>query len=111
MESDTVVESERRGTMSDDGDYEDEPIPPVPPGLVRACSRLRWCVGMSLALSGVPENSEGKGLSVSRGWVGEEKLPRRIGVTYHKKARDPGILLNFCPWCGARIRFDEKGTP
>lgn len=60
-----------------------------------------------MALRGVPENFEGKGLSVARGWYAEETRPRRIGVIYHAKARTGGIILNFCPWCGARIRFDE----
>jgi hypothetical protein len=86
--------------------FDDEPIPAPAPGLVRKCSRLQWCAGMSLALSGVPENSEGKGLSVSRGWIGDSRMPRVLGVTYHKKARDPGMVANFCPWCGTRIRFD-----
>lgn len=88
-------------------EVEDEPIPAPAWGTVRKCSRLQWCAGMSMALQDVPENFEGKGLSVSRGWLGTEEHPRRLGVSYRAKARDTGIVLNFCPWCGVRIRFDE----
>jgi hypothetical protein len=33
--------------------------------------------------------------------------PQLIGVTYAPRTGD-AIVLNFCPWCGARIRFDEE---
>lgn len=71
------------------------------------CTRVWWCAGMTMALYGTPENHEGKGLSESRGWLGDEKAPRKIGVTYRTKARADALILNFCPWCGKRIRFDE----
>ncbi len=98
--------------MSIDEDY--EPIPPVPWALVKKCTRMQWCSGMHMALSGVPENSEAKGLSVSRGWLGDQaadERPKLIGVTYHAKARGQGLVLNFCPWCGNSIRFAEAGAP
>jgi hypothetical protein len=70
-----------------------------------------WCEGMTLALQGVPSNFEGKGLSVSFGWLNDSgEPPRIVGVVYHRKAQDEGIILNHCPWCGVRIRFDEKGV-
>lgn len=75
------------------------------------CTVAAFCRGMRLALRGVPENFTGKGLSVSFGWIGESSKgpsgpPRLTGVTYSPRAGD-AIVLNFCPWCGARIRFDE----
>jgi hypothetical protein len=30
---------------------------------------------------------------------------RYAGIVYRKKANDKGIMLNFCPWCGAEIQF------
>jgi hypothetical protein len=75
------------------------------------CSAASWCTGMGIALAEVPDNGESKGLSVSRGWLGSETAPRLIGVTYRRRPRDQGLILNFCPWCGARIRFDEAGRP
>jgi hypothetical protein len=74
------------------------------------CTRSSWCTGMGIALAEVPENAESKGLSVSRGWLHQEKEPRLVGITYRRRARDQGMVLNFCPWCGARIRFDEVGA-
>lgn len=79
------------------------------PSTFSACSLKGWCPGMSLALEGVPENAEAKGLSATRGWLGEEPKARLLGVTYHRQARDQGIVLNFCPWCRADLRFDVAG--
>lgn len=90
-----------------DEDIDEEPIPAPAPGTVRKCSRVGWCAGMRLALADAPENHEGKGLSVSRGWLNEKGPAKLLGVTYHARARDQGIVLNFCPWCATRIRFNE----
>lgn len=78
----------------------------------KACSRLGWCEGMKLALcEGDRLGTESKGLHVAFGWFGDERRPRRGGVTYNRKARDrEGLMLNFCPWCGHSIRFDEEPT-
>lgn len=73
------------------------------------CGPHLWCLAMFEALRNVPENYDGKGLSVSRGWLGDEQQPRLLGVTYKRKRGDDGIVLNFCPWCGHSIRFDEPG--
>ncbi len=64
---------------------------------------FNWCEGMRLALTGTPENHDGKGLSVSRGWLGDEEKPRFLGVTYKPRPRAQGLVLNHCPWCGQRI--------
>lgn len=82
-----------------------EPIPPVPWALEKSCSPRAWCAGMRIALEGSHENSTGKGLSVTRGFLGEEKTPRLIGVTYRSSSKHEGIVLNLCPWCGRSIRF------
>jgi len=65
---------------------------------------------MLTALAGVAQNYEGKGLSVMFGWPGDlpqGAQPRLLGVTYRMAAHQDGCILNFCPWCGADIRFDE----
>lgn len=70
--------------------------------------RPTLCLGMRSALAGIPENHEGKGLSLTRGWIGDEKgKPRYLGVVYKRTSRDAGTVLNTCPWCGASVRFDE----
>lgn len=66
--------------------------------MIHDCSRLRWCVGMASALSGVPENHEGKGLSPSRGWfTNDTRGALRRWVTYHAAPRDRGLIVNYCP--------------
>jgi len=27
------------------------------------------------------------------------------GIIYRKTANDKGTMLNYCPWCGAKIQF------
>ncbi len=96
-----------REVVVSDADY--EPIPPVPWALEKSCSPRAWCAGMRIALEGSHENSTGKGLSVTRGFLGEEKTLRLIGVTYRSSSKHEGIVLNLCPWCGRSIRFDNMG--
>jgi len=31
---------------------------------------------------------------------GEQRL---LGIAYKTSVRDPGVMLNFCPFCGERI--------
>lgn len=33
---------------------------------------------------------------------------RLLGVVYKTSVRDPGIMLNFCPFCGERIDWFNK---
>ena len=78
----------------------------------KTCTRAAWCLGMRTALVGVPENHTGTGLSVSRGWVGLDAEqpagpPRLLGV-YFKPRRGVPLVLEFCPWCRSKIRFDEE---
>lgn len=94
--------------------------PPADPpdGERKKCDRptgrfTRWCAGMSLALTNARENGEGKGLCVASGWREKDppgSLSRVFGVTYRARLRTDGIILNFCPWCGEPIRFDETET-
>jgi hypothetical protein len=72
------------------------------------CNSIVWCSGMTEALSETKEfNGEGKGLQVGYGITMEEGgKPRRLWVVYRQKARFPGVVLNYCPWCQAWIRFD-----
>lgn len=71
-------------------------------------ARPTLCIGMRDALTNVPDNHEGKGLSLTCGWLdGEQGKPRYLGVIYRRTARDAGTVLNTCPWCGASVRFDK----
>jgi hypothetical protein len=31
---------------------------------------------------------------------GSDRKARAIGVVFHTSAKDQGLILNFCPWCG-----------
>ena len=88
-------------------DLDYEPVPPVPWALEKSCSLRAWCAGMTMALQGSRENSNARGFSVMRGWFGGSKVPVLGGVKYNPGARHDSITLNFCPWCGRPIRFDQ----
>lgn len=39
---------------------------------------------------------------------------RNVGIAHKEGPRDGGLMLNFCPWCGADIRPKEappRATP
>lgn len=72
-----------------------------------------WCRGMTLALDGVPHNHEGKGLSAMYGLPEPAPAGARpciLGLVYRRKARDQGVVLNRCPWCGAKLREEDPAT-
>ncbi len=65
----------------------------------KKCSRKGWCSTLDLALGA------GKGLA-HQTITNLMSLETRVaGVVYRKAARDRGIFLNFCPWCGEKINF------
>lgn len=71
-----------------------------------------FCQGMRLALTGVPDNGEGRGLYLSVGWKGKasqkpEGRPKICGINYTPHEGDD-IVLNFCPWCQADLRRYAK---
>ena len=55
-------------------------------------------------------NGHVKGLSVLNLMnfaTGEEAVG---GIIYSTGRGDRGVLLNFCPWCGARIGYSDLRT-
>jgi len=36
---------------------------------------------------------------------------RKVGVAYKTSAKDPGLMLNVCPFCGAEIDAGFKNQP
>ena len=51
--------------------------------------------------------SSAKGLRMVR-VVNEETMDQTLkGVVYAREAKDAGLLLNFCPWCGEKIKHPD----
>lgn len=75
---------------------------------VRKCTQKTWCSSMSARLQ--EANYRGKGLATCV----VTTLPRTsrvVGVAYKRDADDSGLMLNFCPWCGARILWAKERGP
>lgn len=66
----------------------------------------RWCPGMERCLQSEPNV---KGLSLLTTFNLRTGTIMRSGVVYKTTARDPGVVLNTCPWCQADLRFVEVG--
>ena len=63
------------------------------------------CAAMKFALGDVFENAERKGLVpiVTTRLTGQKIKRTHIGVSYKPSAKDPGVMLNRCPWCGGDL--------
>lgn len=69
------------------------------------CQRAKPCKLMSERLGSV----HGKGLSMPQVCNMNTGKIRYIGIVYKTSAKDPGLLLNICPWC--RELIDWTGEP
>jgi hypothetical protein len=79
---------------------------------VAKCSRARWCSCLDERLAD-ENNAHAKGFGVVVVTSIETGKSRVLGVRYRKTTRDPGLMLNHCPFCGVRIDWefrDERGT-
>ncbi|MFL5302728.1 MAG: hypothetical protein ACJ79R_20550 [Anaeromyxobacteraceae bacterium] len=64
-----------------------------------ACKGSKRCQAMRLALDGGPR------AGLVTGFV----FPTMAEVILYKpKPRDRGIILNLCPWCGAKLPATKK---
>lgn len=73
----------------------------------KKCSRESYCWAMSEKAEMDP-NSRSKGLSELRLMNMTTGKLRTAGIVYRTNARDKGLMLNHCPWCGAAIQFWVK---
>lgn len=71
----------------------------------------RFCVGMGRCL-GEPFT---KGLSclhtIDLSKDGPSAKMQCTGIVYRTGARDKGLMLNSCPWCGADLTTQFKKSP
>ena len=67
---------------------------------VAKCSEKQWCSTMSERISDKRHGFENVNLlNLKTG------IMRNIGLRYRLSGKDRGLMLNFCPWCGADIRY------
>lgn len=61
-----------------------------------------WCPAMERYLHD-EANAQRPGMALLVLFNLNKGTERVAGVYYKKQASDPGVMLNFCPWCGAKI--------
>lgn len=77
-------------------------------GPLRCSKRKRtFCRRLDQMLA--PEaNVKQKGLSVMVVTKWQTSESRAVGVVYRTGAKDRGLMVNFCPWCGASLAWWPK---
>lgn len=68
------------------------------------CSPAGWCAALDERLSDYP-NARAKGLTTIEVWNHLACRVEVAGIAYKLKASDAGLMLNWCPFCGAAIDF------
>lgn len=73
------------------------------------CDRESWCHMMDRAL--LPEaNSTKAGMSMLLVTDTGNDTCEVLGVRYRRHHRDPGYMLNVCPWCRESIAWGKTTT-
>lgn len=73
-------------------------------GVFKKCQNQSYCVYL-LDRLGSPFI---KGFSATQVINLKTSKTRSIGIKYKTSAKDRGLMLNFCPWCGGDIRYKEN---
>lgn len=73
-------------------------------------TRDGFCDAMRDAL-GPASDPQGRGLLILRHLPDNSEPSTICGVVYVRKPSERPIVLNHCPWCLQRIRFDESDQP
>jgi hypothetical protein len=75
-------------------------LPELKPGPVK-CSKKGWCSPLDTMATDLNER-RGGGLceAVMLNFKDEGRVYKMM---YRRSAKDRGLFLNFCPWCGANI--------
>ena len=70
------------------------------------CTKAGWCPGLERVFT--EANRKGINPVVTTKLSGSVQV---IGVAYKTKESDRGVMLNFCPFCGADISYkSQHGT-
>jgi hypothetical protein len=67
------------------------------------CSKKQWCAAMAERIT-----DERRGFNTVNVVNLQTGTLRLIGIRYCLSAKDRGVMLNFCPWCGTDISFFEE---
>lgn len=65
-----------------------------------------FCTAMDRSIN--EDESTAKGLSTLQLYNMNTMKPSGVLVVYKTSARDRGVALNMCPWCGELVRPDMK---
>ena len=64
------------------------------------CTKKRPCAGMAYALNR-PERRDRTGIEFATSINLKTGKCSPLGYLYRRTSKDPGIVLNRCPWCDA----------
>jgi hypothetical protein len=69
----------------------------------KKCNKKSWCSSMAKiaepgAMKGMPA-----GVRIAQFFSLSTGKPTRTLIVLKKSKTDRGVVLNFCPWCGAKI--------
>lgn len=70
------------------------------------CGRARFCRLMENALGNTLSNEHVKGFVAIQVTNMKTFQSRVLGIAYRKSARDRGLMINFCPFCGKSILWE-----
>ena len=70
-----------------------------------ACTPKGWCPGLDRVLGPDDGTAGFSPLIVMHKDTGARRL---VGVRFRSKYRDNGVMLNFCPFCGAEILWEKE---
>lgn len=70
------------------------------------CSEAGMCQTMLDKVSG----NDGKGLVAFHTANPDTHTDRFLGVAYKTSAKDRGLMLNVCPWCGGHPGYFQRSS-
>lgn len=70
----------------------------------KKCNIDTYCCHLE---NNIGDNPYAKGISIMQLTDIRTMKPSRRYVRYRKTAKDRGMVFNFCPWCGGRLREES----
>ena len=76
------------------------------PKKFKKCSKKAFCSSLVKRLQ--EPNARKKGLVPIQVMNMKTTEMSIIGVAYKMDARDKGVMINYCPWCGEKVLFEDE---